>query len=316
MNKGSLSERHLKKVVLNQIHKINDDLVYGPKVGNDYSYMADGLISAEGVGSDPYIAFYKALNNFNTSLGTYKYANTTCLYPVDIKESCIKEMTGILFDLSSERDIQILGGNSKILEEVSKATFVVEIIGRSTDMHPTRNVKSGDYEIVVVNEVSMLGTNMLIDKYSESLQNDFSQSFLDTAKVPTDRYSIEKAIDVIKSEDLANECDIAYIHDVSDGGIYRCLWQVGELLNKGLTVDNKLIPIHQQTIEICESLDKNPYMIDGTGAAVVVCKNGEKLVSVLEQNGIVASVVGKLTEDKERKVYFAEDEYRKLSPED
>ena len=85
-------------------------------------------------------------------------------------------------------------------------------------------------------------------------------------------------------------------------------------MNLGLQVNHKCIPVKQETIEICNYFDINPYMLEGTGALVAVARDGETLASELRQSGFVATVIGHMTKDKNRLVVINEDEKRFLAP--
>ena len=65
--------------------------------------------------------------------------------------------------------------------------------------------------------------------------------------------------------------------DVSRGGVFAALWEFSSKLQCGFEADLKKIPIRQETIEICEYFDLNPYQLYGQGAilAAVPEKGGE-----------------------------------------
>ena len=58
---------------------------------------------------------------------------------------------------------------------------------------------------------------------------------------------------------LAGKSDAIFMTSLSKGGIYKALWDIGEKCGTGLTVELKSIPIKQETVEICEVFDINPY---------------------------------------------------------
>ena len=44
------------------------------------------------------------------------------------------------------------------------------------------------------------------------------------------------------------------MHDITEGGIFGALWEIGEASGTGITADLRKIPIKQETVEICEVL--------------------------------------------------------------
>lgn len=75
----------------------------------------------------------------------------------------------------------------------------------------------------------------------------------------------------------------------------------------------KKINIHQETIELCEYFDINPYKIPSSGALIMITKDGKGLVEELRRNGIESSVIGQITTGNGR-VIINEDETRYLEP--
>lgn len=56
---------------------------------------------------------------------------------------------------------------------------------------------------------------------------------------------------------------------ISDG-VYAALWRLGDAYGCGLEVYHKDIPIKQETIEICEVLDVNPYELASSGCVYMI----------------------------------------------
>ena len=88
--------------------------------------------------------------------------------------------------------------------------------------------------------------------------------------------------------------------DVSEGGIFAALWKLAEASGVGLEVDLKKLPIRQETVEICNFLDLNPYGLASSGSLLIAAKDGAGLAGLLERNGIPACVVGRTTEGNDR----------------
>ena len=70
---------------------------------------------------------------------------------------------------------------------------------------------------------------------------------------------------------------------------------MAEACNAGFTVDMKKLPILQETIEVCEALELNPYEIASGGCAVLAADNGNDIVWGL---GPSAVFVGKVTKGR------------------
>lgn len=63
---------------------------------------------------------------------------------------------------------------------------------------------------------------------------------------------------------------VAAIHDASQGGIFGALWDMAEASGIGLDIDLKKLPIRQDTIEISEFFDINPYKLLSGGSLIII----------------------------------------------
>ena len=88
-----------------------------------------------------------------------------------------------------------------------------------------------------------------------------------------------------------------------DGKAYRGTFgktTAGEKLSAGVEIGLKAIPIRQETVELSEYLDVNPYTMPSAGSLLIVAEDGAAMVQVLEDAGIPAAVIGKVTDNKDK----------------
>lgn len=305
MNSGKLREHNLENGVLSVIKNTSEELLQGAGIGSDYSRLKN-TISSDGASSEPAIAWAKAYNNFLCSGGKCTCARITMLLSPSVKESQIKSYMSIFSELSDQQGIQIVGGHSEICEAYQKDTFLVTLIGEALEWSPQK--ATADCCIFMTGYAGLLGTNLLLKENSEKINSYFGNHFSSGEVFGTEKYICPNLLAFDESS------SIMYAHDISSDGVYGALWQLGKKLGKGIEVYNWLIPIRQETIEICECLDLNPYTIDGTGAMLFVCNKKAPILQHLISQGIETKCIGKLTAEKERIVYFTEEEYRTLSP--
>lgn len=329
MKQGTLGEQYLKQSVLPFIHKQNKLLITGSNVGHDYSVFGN-QISSDGLGEEPIIAWYKALNNFLCSGNVPESARLQLLLPAKVKDSEIKRYMEAFERLSAEDKIQIIGGHTEVSETFANVCFVVTMLGENgakvSDLacdnlkqevwKPNKKEIHEKTQIVMAGYAGILGTNRYINDKKEELQSFFSEQFLKSASYMEKAYSIRPITElVIKlvSENHHN-FKLYYMHDISTGGVYGALWQMGKWMGRGFDIENNLIPIKQETIEVCETQNMNPYLIDGTGAVILVCDHGNVLVKKLHEAGISANVLGEIGRDSQCVVKFGDDERRVLTP--
>ena len=307
---GSLAERYLSRTVIKHIRKQDKTLSHGAAIGNDFACL-DGMITADGTGDTPAIAWTKASNNFCCSGGVCKGARVYMLLPQGIKEGKLKSYMADFNSLAEANSIQLMGGHTEVSVAVVKPQFYVTLLGTKGEFNPIRrNVKPG-MDIIMTKHVGLMGTNLILDEKYDELSERFAKSYLDGARIDESAYSIKKETECLLA---AKGFALYYMHDVSFGGIYGALWQLGSWLERGILIDHTKLDIRQETIEICEYFNINPYMLEGTGSLLAVVDDGEAAAAALEEAGIEASVIGKVSEGNERMVVVNEIDKRCLCP--
>ena len=116
---------------------------------------------------------------------------------------------------------------------------------------------------------------------------------------------------IIPEAAVATKSGVSAMHDMSEGGVFGALWELAESAGVGLEIDLKKIPIRQETIEICEFFDLNPYKLLSGGSLLIATEDGNGLVMELEKADIPAVIIGKATDTNDR-VLINEDERRFL----
>ena len=129
---------------------------------------------------------------------------------------------------------------------------------------------------------------------AEQLLERFAQPFLDKALKYIDYLSIQsEAAVAVKSGATA-------MHDVSEGGVFGALWEMASVSGVGLDINLKKIPIRQETVEICEFFDINPYKLYGGGALLIAAFDGNHIVREIQKAGGDAVIIGAATDSNDR----------------
>lgn len=87
---------------------------------------------------------------------------------------------------------------------------------------------------------------------------------------------------------------------ITAGGVCAALWILGEKLCTGLCADLRLVPIRQETVEICEILDLDPYVLRSDGAWLIAVRDAEEVLRQCAWKGIPAAKIGETTPEDAR----------------
>ena len=106
------------------------------------------------------------------------------------------------------------------------------------------------------------------------------------------------------------------MHDVTEGGIFGALWELGEASGLGIEVYEENITIRNETIEICKQFSINPMRLISSGVMVMTLPQSKKdlLIEAFKKEDMEIKEIGKIVE-KDR-IIINGDQIRKLDPPD
>lgn len=317
MNLGKVPETVLKRSVLNQIRHRRSEVLVGPAIGEDCSILAVADDEVLVVSTDPITGTVQDIGTLAVHITANDVASNgaeviglmlTILLPDGTKEAELRTMMQEIEAVCAKLDIEVIGGHTEITKAVNQPIVTVTGIGKMkrNEMIKTAGAIPGQ-EIVMTKWAGLEGTAIIANAKEEELRTKYSASFIDGAKKFIDYIS------VVPEAMVARAIGVTSMHDVTEGGIYGALWEIGAASKVGLEVDLKKILLKQETVEICEFYDINPYMLISSGCMLIVTDKANQLVERLKAGGIAAAVIGRITEGNDR-IIINEDERRYLEP--
>lgn len=315
MKMGKLSETMLKRSVFKQIKNKRKEVICGAKIGIDSAIIdvSDkkniAVTSAPIYGSQDltvYMGVVHAINNLKASGATPFAVEDVILLPEDFNEQELRKIVAQIELVAKENNVQICGGHTQIVSSITEPIITITALG---EVNTVLNHKetTPNMDIVMTKYAGMEGAYLLATKHKDELIARYNEYLYDMVM----QYKEEL---LIKDEALvAIDNHVTAIHDIGEGGVFGALWDISELCNTGISIDFKKIPIKQETIEVCELLDINPYALKSTGSLIIVCERGYELVERLNKNNVQATVIGYTTNNND-KILINDDEIRYLEP--
>lgn len=312
MRPGKISESVLKRSVLKQIKTKREEIAVGAGVGTDCSFFVpkenEGcVLTTCAISIEPLeelgLQIRATVNNVAAFAGEPLGILSSLILPDKILESKLQSYTGEIERLCKELNLQNAGGNTLITEGVKVPILNLTVFGKKENKVHEKfyRYEEGD-EIILTKWAGLAGTSLLARREEYKLKERLPAYIIDTAK------SWETQVSVLEESRIAIKHKIAGMHDVSRGGIFAALWELVEEREVGFNVDLRKIPMRQETIEICEILEKNPYELYGAGALLMVTKNSSLLLSELEKEKIPAAVIGRITGDGAKVILNGEEQ--------
>ena len=315
MKVGKLKESVFKRSVLKQLHIRSEQVVTGPSVGGDFGAVSVEDDTVVVLSSEPVTltreligstAIQAACNNVACSGGRPTAVSVTMILPTLFNE---EEIRGLMKDMDHACEVcgvDIISGHTEVSRVVKEPLIVATVMGtvkRNHMLHSSK-VRPG-MDIVATKWVGLEGTAILAREKEVELRSRYAQPFIDKAK------TFAQMMSILPEAAVAVESGAGAMHDVSEGGVFGALWEFAESAGVGLEIDLKKIPIRQETVEICEYFDMNPYKLLSGGSLLIATEDGNGLVMELEKANIPAVVIGKATDNNDR-VLLNEEERRFL----
>ena len=140
------------------------------------------------------------------------------------------------------------------------------------------------------------GTCLLVRENRNGLLNRFPTSFLDQI------LKLEETLKDDRDRRIAGSFETVPVFEAGEKGIFAALWDFSAELELGLEADLRRIPIRQESIEISNYLDVNPYEISSNGVVLVAAKSSVAgdLLREFDRSQINADVIGSFNKGNDR----------------
>lgn len=321
MKNGKIPENILKRSVLKQISYRRNEVQKGAGVGADCAFFACNdeqseilVISTQTVTlpapAAVKYAILAAVNNIAAGYGEPAGIMLALTLPPATPEGQLKEIMKTADDLCQDLNIQIMGGHTEISDAVIRPVITVTATGRqypAAVQHRKEKHHMAGCDIIMSKWIGLEGSVLLVNEKEKEIAGRYPSRMINRIK------EFERYLCVVPEAATAVRSGVCAMHDVRGGGIFGALWELSQSTGTGLKVDLKKIPVKQETIEICEFLHVNPYELLSGGALLMCARDGEALRQKLQESGIDAAIIGKLTNNND-KIVYNDGEIRYLDP--
>ena len=154
-------------------------------------------------------------------------------------------------------------------------------------------------DLVVAGYAGLAGTVKLAEAAKEELSRWFSDEYMEEI-AGCSRYLLRE------EKGFWSDCGAAEWEPAGEGGILTAIWNLTGAYETGVEFYLRQIPIRQETVEVCERLELNPYRLYSRGCVLLTADNGGQLVRILAENHIPARVIGRVNKGIAREMIVQE----------
>lgn len=317
MKNGKAPENVLVRSVLKQLKKKRTEVIQGPAIGEQAGIMDISTQQTVVLSTNPFIGtkkevgeygLYEAVNDVAMTGAEVISVLVSILLPAKMEEKGLKRIMEDLRIQCQRLNIDVIGGHTEVTPSVLEPILTVTAVGvlNEKEYFHSSSLKE-EMEIVMTKWCAFSETARLAERMEQELQTRYPNDFLDGAKALKQFLPIKDEMEVLKA------CHVGAIHQVSKSGVFGALWDFAAAGKVGLEVDLMKIPMKQETVEICEFFDLNPYRLNSVGSLLIATERGNDVVEALNRSGIPAVIIGKTVAGNDRIIRNGEEE-RYLEP--
>lgn len=333
MNYGKVSESVYKRTVYKTIHTtgyFDKGTATGAVSGSDCACFqlasqnipALGSLAAAGGqawGKDAAVAVRAAQHALNHLAAkgalcdvadekALAYISLNISIPTEFREAKLRAVLEKVTRTMADMQVSILTTEVQVIPGIT--TVLVTAYAHAYAAKEELLVPQGarpEQDVVMTKWLGLEGTAVITDRKMRQLQTRYPIGLLEEAA------AFEKHLSIVPEAAIAAKSGASAMQVVREGGVFGALWELAEESGVGLVIDLKKIPVKQETIEVCEFFDANPYKLLSGGSLLFTTDKGMDIVELLGEQGIAATVIGKTIEGNDR-ILMNEDEKRFLEP--
>ena len=253
-------------------------------------------------------ALMGAMNNLAAGGQMPRYVVLNITLPERAREKKLQDIMEEATAICKEQGLCIIGGHTEVSAHVTAAVISATALGEEPKEHMLCAQKADGkkedivgYDVVVSGYIAADAASLIAVSMEEELLLRFPQWLVTQAK------DFREELSVMLAAKTAYKNGTHIMHDIREGGIFGALWEMAQREEVGLTVSLESIPMKQSVVEICNFYDINPYEALSQGCLLMAAKDGDLLVQELCSQGVVAAVIGKVTDSNDRIIHSGEE---------
>lgn len=296
---GKLMAGDLYELVLKELPVLRSDILVRPMIGEDSAVIdfgeevcvvsTDPITGAQdGVGA---LAVHVSCNDIASNGAQPVGIQASLLLPLDTNPFQIRSIMKEIAETANELGVEVIGGHTEITEVVNRPLISVTAVGRARrDRYVTSSGASPGDDIIITKGAAIEGSAILATDYFDYLKEaGLPEELLKRAQ------AFIQEISVVKEGQMAALFGVTAMHDATEGGIYGGLYELSQASRTGFTIYQEQVPVREETRALAQFLDFDPLAMISSGSMIMTTENGAGLCQALFDEGILATIIGKMT---------------------
>lgn len=304
MKPGKITQTAWNRSVKRQLHTEGQDPVFHPS----YEENCSGLkacrekpeeifvwSSAAVSGDSPETAWYAAFEAAGELAARGVPAqgiSLRILFPEEAQEELLEAAAEAARAACGQTGAVLTCLQGEVSCAVRSMTAFAEAAGTASGTELTGSMRPGQ-EIILCGCIGLEGMLRILDEAGEEPGGRFVPAFLRQAEeLRSELVMPGQIVKVCGTESAGGEPLAAAVRQIGSGGILAALWEMAERSGCGMEVNMDAMTLKQETVEICEYYQLNPYQMTSAGSYLIATEHAEELLRVLEKEGVRAGRLG------------------------
>lgn len=142
-------------------------------------------------------------------------------------------------------------------------------------------------DLIIAGSIGLTGAALAAKHGEKAVRERFSTQYAEQI------FTLDQGLLSQKeAEEIGRETGVSDMEPVEEGGVMNCLWRLLEAYGLGCSIELRAIPLRQETVEVCELFDLNPYRLHSGGCFLMAADSGFGAARELKRRGFEAAVIG------------------------
>ena len=306
MKPGNVSQTAWRRSVGKQFHMRHPETVSSLSRESRYAVIENtgdtctvcaGASAYGSGGMTAYYAVLEAAGNVASGGALPTEVSLGILLPAESDEEILRQTAEGAEAACRKMNLQAACVRAEVSPSVSDIIVTAEAAGTAekTACAGLKGMRPGQ-EILLCGYVALEGTLRIVEEAEEELKKRFVPSFLDGTKGLAEELvtadMIRKACGLKMTENGGVRPCVTAVRQIGSVGILVALWDMAEMSGTGLEADMHRMTLRQETVEICEYFQLNPYQMTSSGSFLLAADHAEEVIEVLEKAGARAGRLG------------------------
>ncbi len=297
MKLGKLENSTLERLILDRFKKTRRESFGAPRIGMDCAMLdfdgdlivcsCDPITSADAkhIGA---LSVHVNCNDAAAGGAEPVALLVTLLLPPSETEETVAMIAAELQEAAECAGVDVIGGHTEVTDAVTRVTTCTTVLARTPKEMMLCGAKPGD-AIVMTKWAGLEGTMLIASDHADRIRSLPDDLIGRAAK-------LSKHLSVVPESRIALQIGAHAMHDVTEGGVLGAVWELAAQSHCGAVVDRRAIPLLPETEAICRETGLDPYRLMASGSMLIACEYGAKMTNALNEAGIPAAVIGRITD--------------------